>query len=58
VPPIVEEAVAARAKAVWMQLGVANPDAARRATEAGLLVVSDRCIKVVHSLLRIPRRAR
>lgn len=55
VPPIVEEAIASKAKAVWMQLEVGHPEAARRAVEAGLDVVVDRCIMVVHRSLRIPR---
>jgi hypothetical protein len=51
VPPIVEAAIAAKAKAVWMQLGVGNEEAAQRASEAGLLVVVERCIRVVHGTL-------
>jgi uncharacterized protein len=41
VPPVVEDAIAAKAKAVWLQLGVGNEGAEKRASEAGLLVVSE-----------------
>ena len=48
IPAIVDQAIARRAGAVWMQLGLVDVDSARRARAAGLVVVMDRCIKVEH----------
>jgi predicted CoA-binding protein len=60
VPPIVDQAIqlhrsGGRPKAVWMQLGIVNEAAARKAIESGLDVVMDRCMKIEHA--RLVRRS-
>lgn len=51
VGPVVDAAIAVKAKAIWFQLGVVNPEAIEKAKKAGLEVVVDRCIKIEHSRL-------
>ena len=46
---IARAAVAIRAKVLWMQLGIVNPEAAKIAVDAGLDVVMDRCVKIEHA---------
>src|SRR5438034_7843947 len=50
-PGIADEAVTKGAKALWLQTGIVNDDAAARAKAGGLTVVMDLCIGATHSLL-------
>ncbi len=47
--PIAREAVAIKARVLWLQLGVRNEEATRIALDAGLDVVVDRCVKIEHA---------
>ena len=51
VMPVARAAVAAGARALWMQSGVVNEEAAAYATQNGLTVIMDRCIKVDYASL-------
>lgn len=48
VPGIVDDAIAIKAKAVWMQLRIADLVSAKKAQKAGLAVVVDKCLKMEH----------
>jgi len=50
---VVADAIEAGARVVWMQLGVVNQEAAKKAETAGLQVVMDRCIKIEHRRLLV-----
>ena len=51
VPPVIDDAIAAGAKVVWMQSGIWHFEAAAKAEAAGLEVVMDRCIRTEHQRL-------
>ena len=55
-PRVVAEAMYAGAKAVWMQEGIVHEAAARRAREAGMEVVMDRCMVKEHKKLSAGRQ--
>lgn len=48
VGPIVDQAIKRRAKMIWMQEGIVNEEAKKKAVEAGIDVVMDSCIMKVH----------
>ena len=49
VPPIAEEAIKIGAKVLWLQLGIRNDEVGKKAQEASLIFVQNRCIKMEHA---------
>jgi uncharacterized protein len=53
VGPIVDECIALGLRAIWIQQGIVNEEAAGRARAAGMFVVMDRCISVEYRRLDV-----
>lgn len=53
VPPIVDGAIAIKPKAIWMQQGIVNEEAAAKARAAGIEVVMDKCMKIEYRRLKL-----
>lgn len=51
VPPIVDAAIRGPAKVIWMQVGIENGPAAKKAEAAGKIVIQDACMRTVHQRL-------
>ena len=51
IPAIADAAIAIHARVLWMQLGIEHAEAAKRASDAGLDVVMNRCVKIEHARL-------
>jgi len=49
VPEVVDQAIEIGAKIIWMQLGVIHSEAAQKARDAGITVITDRCIKIEYA---------
>ena len=48
IAPVVDEALHIGVRALWLQLGIRHDDSMRRAIEAGLVAIQDRCLKIDH----------
>lgn len=51
IPALAEQAISIGAKVLWMQLGIVNEEAAKLASDAGLDVVMNRCMKIEYARL-------
>lgn len=52
VPALMHDAIAIGAQAVWLQLDIESPEAARMAAAAGLALIQNKCLKIEHARLR------
>ncbi|WP_031513511.1 CoA-binding protein [Desulfofalx alkaliphila] len=50
-PPVVEDSLAKKPKAVWLQLGIQNDEAAKIAQDNKITMIMNRCIKIDHAKL-------
>jgi predicted CoA-binding protein len=50
IPDVVDDAIAAGAKVLWLQSGIRHDEAAKRAEDAGIEVIQDTCIRTVHQV--------
>lgn len=55
VPPVVEDAIKIGARAVWMQEGIVNNQAGKKAKEKGLSVVMGKCIMKTHLSMKLQK---
>ncbi len=53
IPTVLDEAIAVKAKSLWLQLGLQDDVSANRAVKNGLQVVQNRCLKVDYNLLML-----
>ena len=63
IAPVAEDALSIGARALWLQLGIRDDESMRKVTQAGLVAVQDRCLKIDHRAvaggqMQAPRPAR
>lgn len=51
IPPVADDAIASKAECLWLQSGIVHDEAAKKASDAGLYVIQDRCIATLHRVL-------
>jgi predicted CoA-binding protein len=51
IPAVAQDAIDAKAECLWLQSGIIHEEAARKASDAGLYVIQDRCIATMLRVL-------